>query len=299
MENKKYWIWLSRLENVSTSSKNKLIEKYKTPINIFNLTKQQLRRENIITENEIKSVLNLKYKENLEQYQEYMELNKIDIISILEKEYPEKLRNIYDKPVVIFIKGNKKILNEKSIAVVGSRQASHYGKLISENMSYNLSINNINVISGLAIGVDSYAHIGALKKLNIKQPQLRGKAIAVIGNGIDRIYPEENRELAEQIVKSGGVIISEYIVGRKPERKNFPERNRIISGLSDGVLVVEAKERSGALITAEFAMNQGKEVYAIPGNINNINSIGTNQLLKDGANFVTNINDILYNMQVS
>lgn len=159
-------------------------------------------------------------------------------------------------------------------------------------MAYNLSENNINIISGLAVGIDTYAHIGT-----IKQGSTGGKTIAIIGNGIDDIYPKENKHLANAIIESNGTIISEYIMGTKPEKMNFPARNRIISALSDGVLVIEAKKKSGTLITVDFALEQGKDVYAIPGNIDNSNSVGTNKLLKDGAIFVTNAEDIIYNMK--
>lgn len=256
------------------------------------MTEKQLKQKNI-NQIEISEILKSEYKENIEELKQYMIKNHIEIITIKSIDYPTKLKNICDPPIVIYVKGNKKLLGEKSIAIVGCRDATMYGRKIAEKMAYNLSINNINIVSGLAIGVDSHAHIGTLKT---KKNQ--GKTIAVIGNGLDDIYPKENKKLAENILESGGLIVSEYIVGIKPNKINFPARNRIISGLSDGVLVVEAKEKSGTLITVEYAIEQGKEVYAIPGNIDSVNSIGTNKLLKDGANFVTDVKDIINNMKL-
>ena len=292
MEEDKYWIWVSRLKNIRNTTIINLLQKYKSIKNVYNLTDEQLL-QNKLNDIELKQIQKQEYKENLEKYFKYMNDNNIEIISIQNNSYPAKLKTISDPPIVLFVKGNKQILNQKSIAIVGCRDASPYGKQIAENMAYNLSKNNINVISGLAIGVDSYAHIGA-----IKMCKNSGKTIAVIGSGIDNIYPKQNIQLANAIIKSGGAIISEYIIGTKPEKIHFPARNRIISALSDGVLVIEAKEKSGTLITVDFALEQGKDVYVIPGNINNINSVGTNKLLKQGANPVTQVEDIINNLNV-
>lgn len=290
MEENKYWIWIARLKSIKNITIIKLLQKYKTIERVYNLTYKQLL-ENELNNSELKEMQKQEYKENLEKYIQYMKEQKIEIISIQNKYYPEKLKILSDPPIVLFIKGNKQILNQKAIAIVGCRDASKYGKQIAENMAYNLSENNINVISGLAIGVDAHAHIGA-----IRGTQSKGKTIAVIGNGIDNIYPKQNIQLANAIIKCGGAILSEYIIGTKPEKMNFPARNRIISALSDGVLVIEAKEKSGTLITVDFALEQGKDVYVIPGNINSINSIGTNKLLKEGATPVTEAKDIINNL---
>ena len=211
---------------------------------------------------------------------------KIEEISINSKEYPQNLKNIYDPPKKIYLIGNKDLLYQKGIAIVGARDATQYGKKIAYNLAKELSEQNIVIISGLAIGIDSYAHKGSLKK----------GTIAVLGSGIDNIYPKENLELAREIIKNKGCIISEYPLGTKPERLHFPQRNRIISGLSDGVVVIEASKKSGALITAEFALEQGKEVFAVPGDINKKQSEGTNQLIKDGAILLTSATDILENI---
>lgn len=229
--------------------------------------------------------------------------NNIEIITIVDKEYPQILKQIYDYPISLYIKGNKKILNNRNISIIGCREATEYGKSVAKYFAYNLAKRGINIISGLARGVDCYAHIGALyvsypqKKFdynvdqNIKS-KICGKTIAVIGSGLDKIYPKENIHIADQIIKTGGAIITEYPLGTKPEKMNFPARNRIISGISKGVLVVEAKEKSGTLITVDFALEQGRDVYIVPGNINSINSVGTNNLIKQGARLVTHCKDI-------
>ena len=181
---------------------------------------------------------------------------KIKTIKYNSKEYPEKLKQIENPPKQIYVLGNSKILNNFSIAIVGCRLCSEYGKKMAQSIAYNLSKYNINVISGLALGIDTNAHKGSLMSI--------GKTIAVLGNGLDMIYPMQNIDLANKIIESGGAIISEYPVGVRPNKENFPARNRIISALSDGVVVIEAKEKSGSFITVECALEQGKDIFAIP-----------------------------------
>lgn len=212
---------------------------------------------------------------------------RIKEIKIGNVKYPQKLKEIYDPPTMIYVLGNDEILNEKAIAIVGARKATTYGKNIALEIAKELSQKRINIISGLAIGIDTFAHIGSIRAQSL------GKTIAVLGSGIDKIYPKENIELARKIIKSGGCIISEYPVGTEPEKKNFPQRNRIISGLSNGILVVEAGKKSGALITAEFGLEQGKEIFAIPGDITKKQSEGCNLLIKDGAKIVLSVEEIL------
>lgn len=212
---------------------------------------------------------------------------KIEEINIESKYYPEQLKEIYDAPLKLFVLGNKNLLKQTSIAIVGTRNASEYGKTVALQFSKKLSESAINIISGLALGIDTYAHLGTL------QSNSTGKTIAVLGSGLDQIYPKQNIELAKQIVKSGGCIVTEYQHGTKPEKLNFPQRNRIISGLSKGVIVIEAGKKSGALITADFALEQGREVFAVPGNILSNTSVGTNNLIKEGAKVITNYEDIL------
>lgn len=211
--------------------------------------------------------------------------SKIKTIRIGDKNYPEKLMNIYGRPQTLYILGNETLLNEKSIAIIGCRNASNYGLRSAYQFGYELAKKGICIVSGFARGIDTYAHKGALAA--------KGKTIAVLGCGLNVVYPPENMELYKQILIKGGAIITEYPLESKPERHHFPIRNRIISGLSDGVLVVEAKKKSGTLITVEYALEQGKEVYAIPGNITSENSEGTNELIKEGAIPVTKIEDFM------
>ena len=211
--------------------------------------------------------------------------NNIDIISIDDIEYPKLLRTIYDPPVSLYVRGNKQILNGLNLAIIGCREATEYGKKIAQEFSYKLSKENINIVSGLARGIDSYAHLGSV--------YAKGKTIAVLGNGLDVIYPKENYFLAEKIIENGGAIISEYPLGLGPDKLNFVARNRIISGISKGVLVVEAKKKSGTLITVDFALEQGRDVFAVPGSIVSENSFGTNELIKQGAKVVTCYDEIL------
>lgn len=288
MEDMKYWIWFSRLENLTPKTLIQLLNFYKTPQNLYIKTKMQLIMDGV-EEKQVDEILNINYRLNLDKYLSYMQKNNIEIITYYSKEYPKKLKKIYDPPTVLFIKGNKNILADKSIAIVGCRLCTKYGEKIARNLAYNLSMNNINVVSGLAKGIDTYSHIGCLKG--------SAKTVAVVGCGLDRVYPKENKNLFSEIIDKGGAIVSEYIIGTNPVPKNFPRRNRIISALSEGVIIVEAKKKSGTLITADFALEQGKELYAVPGNINSVNSYGTNELIKQGAKVLTNINDILEDLQ--
>ena len=284
MKNVEYWIWLSRIEGISSKILIELLNKYKSPKILWNKTKEELIEDGI-KEDYAEKLIDSSCRTNLDKYLNYMKKNNIEIISLYDTYYPDKLKVIYDSPIVLYVNGTKKILNNKSIAIVGFRLPTAYGKNIANNMAYNLSVNNINIISGLARGIDTCSHIGCLKA--------NGTTIAVVGCGLDRVYPEENKSLFENIIKSGGAIVSEYVIGTKPLAKNFPRRNRIISGLSNGVIVIEAKEKSGTLITADFALEQGKDVYAVPGNITSINSYGTNELIKQGAKVATSVQDIL------
>ena len=284
MKDIEYWIWLSRIEGLNSKLLNDLLEKYDSPKTLWNKTKEELIEDGI-KEKHAYEITNNYYRERLDTYLKYMNENGIEIITIKDKEYPDKLKVIYDPPVVLYVKGNKNILNSRSIAIVGCRMCTKYGEKVAKSLAYNLSLNNINVISGLARGIDSFAHKGALNQ--------KGKTIAIVGCGLDRVYPEENKILFNEIIKDGGAIVSEYIIGTKPLGRNFPKRNRIISGIANGLIVVEAREKSGTLITVDFALEQGKNIYTVPGNIDNPNSYGTNDLIKQGAKAITSVEDVL------
>ena len=173
-----------------------------------------------------------------------------------EKSYPKQLLKISDPPEELYILGDETILQNFGIGIVGTRNSSKYGEEITKSLAYGLAKEGINIISGLAKGIDTAAHIGALLS--------KGRTIAVLGSGFGNIYPRENMELIRNIIDTGGAVITEYEINEKPLPQNFPRRNRIISGLSSGIIVTEAKQRSGSLITADFALDQGKEVFAVP-----------------------------------
>ena len=209
-------------------------------------------------------------------------------IKVIKKEdtnYPEHLLKIKNLPKQLYVLGDETLLNKQSIAIIGSRDCTQYGYEQAIHFAKELSKNNICIISGMAIGIDSAAHIGAKSEL--------GKTIAVLGSGFNHIFPEENEELFYEILEEGGCIISEYEPDVEVDSKHFPIRNRIISGLSDGVLVVEAKSKSGSGITARLAKEQNKKVYCIPSNIDSKNGVGTGKLIQQGAKLVLSPQDIL------
>jgi DNA processing protein len=201
-----------------------------------------------------------------------------------DADYPERLREIYDPPTTLWIRGDVKQLARPGIAVVGTRQPSPYGAGMAELLSRDLTNRRLVIFSGMARGVDTAAHKGAM--------EAGGKTVAVWGTGIDVIYPKENKKLAEQIVATGGTIVSEYRLGTFPAPQNFPIRNRILSGMSVGVLVIEAAEYSGTRITARCAMEQNRDVFAVPGNVTNKNAWGPNTLIKQGAKLTATWEDV-------
>ncbi len=211
------------------------------------------------------------------------------IVTCLDEGYPEVLRSIPDPPPVLYLKGTWVPEDVTAVAIVGSRHASLYGQQTAQQLACELAARGVTVVSGFARGIDAAAHRGAL--------QANGRTLAVWGSGLDRLYPPEHRELAEQIVQRGA-LISEYPMGSLPIAYHFPQRNRLISGLSLGVVVVEAAHRSGALITVGCALEQGREVFAVPGHIDTLTSQGTHDLLKDGARLVTSVEDILEELRL-
>ncbi len=209
----------------------------------------------------------------------------IKILKIDNKKYPERLRNIKNPPQELYVLGDETILSNKGIAIIGSRCYTEYGKKYATKFSKELSEQNLTIISGMALGIDSFAHTACLS--------VGGKTIAVLGSGFNYIYPEENKELFYKIISNGGAVITEFKPNIVPNSKNFPIRNRIVSGLSCGVLVIEAAYRSGTSITAGLAKEQGKKVFCIPSNLDRTKGIGTNNLIKEGASLITCTNDIL------
>jgi DNA processing protein len=208
----------------------------------------------------------------------------VRIITPLDEEYPDLLKAIHDPPLALYVRGELLSRDRHALGIVGSRKATHYGLNVADRMAYQLAQTGFAIVSGLARGIDTAAHQGALKA--------KGRTIAVLGAAIDHLTPPENAELADAIAQSGAVI-SEYPLGRQADRQTFPYRNRIISGLSQGVLVVEAGFKSGSIHTADAALEQGRSVFAIPGRIDHPSSRGTHRLIKNGAKLVDNVGDIL------
>jgi DNA processing protein len=287
-EQLKYWVWLNSIPNVGAVKGNLLINHFGDPKNVWEASEAELKTAPFLNVQTIALLTDDRYKrEALKQLKTIQDL-KIKIITIKDDLYPYYLKNIYDPPIILYVRGNM-LQEEKCVAVVGSRRATPYGLKMAETISYKLARLGITVISGMARGIDTYAHNGALRA--------GGRTIAVLGCGPDIVYPSENKELMAKIIETGAVI-SEFQPGMQPIATNFPARNRIISGISQGVVVIEAGERSGSLITAGFALEQGREVFAVPGNINSFTSVGTNKLIKDGAKIVTDIEDIIEELKV-
>ena len=282
MEDREYLIALNMVEGLGSIRITKLLNGFNSAEDIFRSGESRLQSIAGIGRE-----LSLRIRSfNIKALKEELELSKkenIKIISILDEDYPEDLKNIPDAPIILYVKG---VLDNSglNIAVIGSRKASSYGLLTAERLSGQLASLGVTIISGMARGIDSAAHKGALKA--------GGRTVAVLGSGLLNIYPPENVELAKQITGNGAVI-SEFPLKTSPLRENFPRRNRIISGLSKGVIVVEAALRSGALITADLALDQGRDVFAVPGEVGSPTSCGTNYLIKQGAKLVDSAEDIL------
>ncbi|MCK4554465.1 DNA-processing protein DprA [Candidatus Parcubacteria bacterium] len=224
---------------------------------------------------------------NPDQLLEQLNQEGINVITIENKNYPKLLAEIYDPPQLLYYKGQLETQDEFALAVVGTRKYTNYGKQVAEQIVKDLARNNLTIVSGLALGIDALSHLAAL--------EVKGRTIAILGSGLDKqsIYPSANRYIADKIIANNGTVISEFPLGTPPLKHHFPQRNRIISGLSLGTLVIEAGEKSGALITASHALEQNREVFTVPGSIYSPASAGPNQLIKLGAKTVTSAADII------
>jgi len=281
------WLALSLVPGMGPVTCNKLVAHFGSPEKVLaasspNLTAvASLRKESL-------AALSGEGRQHLEELAnkeiERAAEKNIAIIPCDDPLYPALLKNIHDPPVVLYVLGAPELLTCRGMGIVGSRAATHYGKDIAQQMAGSLSRQGFTIISGLALGIDTAAHNGALAA--------EGKTIAVLGCGLDIVYPPSNHNLYKRIA-SAGAVVSEYPLGTKPDSFRFPARNRIISGLSLGIVVVEAANRSGSLITASHALEQGREVFAVPGRIDSVKSAGTHTLLQQGAKLVHSINDIV------
>ena len=277
-------LWaLSKISGIGSARINALIKQFGSPVDIFSSSKSELEKSKIVNKNQIDAIKNIKDFSKFENELKDSIPPDADFMTIIDDKYPSRLKNISDPPPYFYYKGDIEHLEGPVLGVVGTRMPSEYGKTITANIVSELSAKGVAVVSGLAYGIDSVAHKAALKS--------GGKTTAVFGSSLDIISPSANRKLAENINESG-CLISEFPKGTAPAPYNFPVRNRIISGLAEGVLVVESREKSGALITARMALEQDRDIFAIPGNINSPASVGPNKLIKDGAIPVTCVDDI-------
>ncbi len=277
---------LYSIPSIGPARMRKLISVFGTPQDVLQAGVRQLTEVEGI---DIKTAAKIKKGADdgfVKRQRQFMDKLQIGVLTYWDDAYPQQLKSIYDPPVFLFYKGNLDCLSAPAFAVVGTRKPSSYGKMVSERLSEALARRGFALISGFARGVDTIAHKTALKN--------GAATIAVLGNGIDYIYPAENRQLFRQMTEGAhGLILSEYPMGTTPDAGNFPKRNRIISGISIGVLVTEAGEKSGALLTAMYAADQNREVFAVPGAITSPLSAGTHNLIKSGAKLVHTVEDIL------
>lgn len=277
-----YSVWLHKL-GINEYIKLKMLHDFKTFQSVYNASEKQYQKYKL-SEKQLEKIYHS--KNNLEEIEKLIEKCQtlgVQILDLLDEDYPSELKQIPDPPLVLFAMGNTSYLNHPSIAVVGARKCSEYGFNITKRLARELAEMGLAVTSGMATGIDEAAHKGALEQ---------GITIAVLGTGIDICYPQSNYQIYRQIAQKG-CIITEFPIGTPPLPYQFPKRNRIISGISIGVLVTEAQEKSGSLITADLGLQYNKDIYAVPGNVESRFSIGTNKLIQQGAKLIINTKDIL------
>lgn len=281
----KEWISLNMTPGVGPRAATKLLERFGSASAVFDARRAELESLRIRPET-IESIMKKEFHDKaLEEFERVKKAGG-DILILDDGSYPDLLRQIDDPPITLYVRGDwQACLEQPCVGVIGSRNCSTYGKNAAEMLSRELAARGITIVSGLARGIDTSAHLGAI--------EAKGRTIGVLGTGLDTIYPKENTRLADEILDKGGALFTQFPLGTPPLKDNFPYRNRIISGLSLGVLIVEASERSGSLITARLAMEQNREVMAVPGNITSGNSFGTNYLIKAGAKLVQQWQDVV------
>ncbi len=284
----KYWVWLAELPGLKNPSRLALLRHFGSPEDIFFADREELLLAEDVPPAQAELALNRDLSAADRILADCQRLGQ-RILTIQDAEYPQRLRNIFDPPLVLYVRGRMPAMDEEAaVAVVGTRECTPYGVACAERLSQELAASGAVVVTGLARGVDSAAARGALRA--------GGIVVGVVGGGLDVIYPPENRDLYEDVA-AAGVLLSEYPPGSPPDKAHFPVRNRIMSGLSVAALIVEAPERSGALITARLALEQGREVYAVPGPIGAPVSVGCNRLIRDGAGLAAEGWDILRDFQ--
>ena len=291
MDNKdlKHWLGFSLIPGIGPVRFGQLENHFKMLKAAWCAGPAELRQAGL-DESIVRNIERTRPKIDLESGMQELEKLGIRLLTWHDAAYPARLKEIHDRPALLFVKGELRAEDEWSLAIVGTRQPTIYGRQVAEEMAAALAQNHITVVSGLARGIDAISHQAALAA--------GGRTLAVVGGGLDSVYPTENSELARRIVEHGA-LISEYPPGTRPRPENFPRRNRILSGLCLGVLVVEAGETSGALITARLALEQNREVFAIPGSILSVASEGTNKLIQEGAKLVSRVSDILEELNLT
>ncbi|MFN2283972.1 MAG: DNA-processing protein DprA [Anaerolineae bacterium] len=283
MDTLRYWLGFNLVRGIGPVRLRMLLDFFGDIQSAWEAPEQALR-EIKLNRRSLGNFLKARRQVDLDEVLRQVERAGAHVLTWDTPDYPNLLRQITDAPPVLFVRGTLTPADEWSVALVGTRKATVYGREVAHRLATDLVQNRVTLVSGLARGIDSIAHKAAL--------DAGGRTLAVLGSGVDHIYPAEHRKLAEAIIENGA-LISDYPLGTRPEAANFPARNRIISGLSLGVVVVEAGVKSGALITADFALDHGREVFAVPGSILSPASVGCNRLLRDGAGIVTEIADIL------
>ncbi len=284
MDEREALISLNMMEQVGPVTADTLASELGSYCAIFNAKEGEMEKVCGIGRRTVAAICRQRSDVAFEEELDKAESLDIRVITRIDSEYPDFLRNIHDPPLALYVRGEFKSRDAESVAIVGTRRPTHYGREVAERFSFTLCKSGITVVSGLAEGIDTVAHEAALKA--------RGRTLAVMGSGFMNIYPTRNRGLCEKILESGAVI-SEFPLAKRPDKTTFPMRNRIVSGLSRVVLVIEAGRRSGALITATQALEQGRTVYAVPGRVDSPASEGTNLLIKDGAGVATRPDDII------
>ncbi len=279
---KKSLLLLNKI-GVSPIQWKKILHYFPDVDEILSASRDSLVKSKVFSSVQLDTFFKLKKEKWLEKELEKARINNIEIIDIFSSYYPSLLKEISHPPLALYVKGKKEVLNKLCFAIVGTRLATVYGLNMAESIAFSLASLGFVIVSGLARGIDTYAHRGALRG---------GETIAILGSGLLFIYPKENVKLAEEII-GRGALVSEFFLDCPPSKRNFPQRNRIISGISKGVLVVEAPTKSGAMITARLACEQNREVFALPGEAGSATSKGTHLLIKEGAKLVDSIQDIL------
>jgi len=284
MSDLKYWLGFNLVKGIGPAKVQALLDYYGSLATAWQANEFELYKIGF-DKRAVANLLEARREVNLDVALAQAQQANIKLLTWETADYPNYLREIPNPPPLLYLQGDLLEQDRWAVAVVGTRRLTSYGRQVTRDLVAGLVQNNITVVSGLARGIDAIAHKTAV--------ELGGRTLAVLGSGLDAIYPADNRALAQEITQGHGAIISEYGLGIQPEAKNFPPRNRIISGLSLGVIIVEAGERSGALITTNFALEQNRDVFAVPGNINSPASQGTNKLIQEGAKLVTRVEDVL------